>query len=865
MNNKLQGLFLLITFTILLQSNNRVLSNEQYDYAYDYTIPTTDTKIPNKNTTATIKPPKTPFKSNKAVHSSPLSLHLFDDSLRQGLQPFYIITNFLIDDVFKPTIPESLLAPNSSIKDYLDRAVKGFKPNDFLSYWKTARQLLKSFGPISGLFIASLILALLITIIAICIFFKRCCCKPKSNPFDSKADSINRRLNAVVLFLFLLVALLATIILFFSNQNMHLVAEATAPNALKSSVRDLNGFLGSDVPHFFNRTDQQIDMIKADVSRLFDDSIVAFVSSKKPVKEFLSEFNTTLAPKLKDLSDSFNRIVPYLEIVEGFAKIFDNAEFNELVSNLRSEQVLNEMLNTTSILNLNTILSSLSNSKLWESEKNEIINDLVTQKLNTIKSQLHSVSDTVKSFNKAHFQSPEKSLANLDLKGLLHVYDYFYYVILAVSVFMLVIFLMHSCGLAGMCARRKHQNYKQCCHRGISANFLLASSSFYFLFAWVLIIVCIALYLPGMTVRQFACKPLIDLEHNDIFNVLKTQPELKKVNAIIKDVTQMDKLDIGKFNFSRMLIDCHLTNKSQQFADLFMQNAKSKMSGEQMVNVSQLFKSQRLQDSLPEKMKSFTKGLNQIRQVLNLETFKKVKTGITNALTLTNSLKDKANEISKIAPKIKESISSILVELNLVEKILDSKFLDAPDQETFKNLNLKLNEIESSLLDTTDMQSTLENFAQPRFEAILIDRATAVSESLPSCHILYSTYEKVVLTGCLQYVDNFNTFWVTLLFLVLLHFIIACLALCQADLFRKSYAYDELLADTEPMEPYKENINAGINDEHYEGHDGTKVSGAPIDAYEMHGYTKNNRNSAAQIHKVGSRGTPPPIYKVTRA
>ena len=41
------------------------------------------------------------------VINSPITLSLFDNPLRQGLQPFYVITNFLIDEVLKTSIPKS--------------------------------------------------------------------------------------------------------------------------------------------------------------------------------------------------------------------------------------------------------------------------------------------------------------------------------------------------------------------------------------------------------------------------------------------------------------------------------------------------------------------------------------------------------------------------------------------------------------------------------------------------------------------------------------------------------------------------------------------------------------------------------------
>ena len=156
------------------------------------------------------------------------------------------------------------------------------------------------------------------------------------------------------------------------------------------------------------------------------------------------------------------------------------------------------------------------------------------------------------------------------------------------------------------------------------------------------------------------------------------------------------------------------------------------------------------------------------------------------------------------------------------------------------------------------LSETLSNFTRPKFEIMIAERSSAIAKSLPSCKIIHSLYERLVLTGCLQYVDNFNTYWVTLLFLVVLHFVIACLSINQADLYRKSFPYHELLHDTEPTDGYKE--YSPSRDQIYHTKAGVHKSENPvIDAYEMHGYTKNNPN----LHK--SRATPPPNYKVTRA
>jgi hypothetical protein len=799
--------------------------------------------------------------------------------------------------VFKPTLGW-LDNNNSSLVEYINTKVVGqFKPNEFSSYWTMARHLIKRFGRHVTLLTISIVLSLSITIVGICIFLKRCCScccsKPKPSLFDSKHDSCRRRVTALVLFLLLLVSLLATIVLFFANQNMHVVVAASGPQAFKTTLRQMRAFLDWDVAQFVNSTHRQIDMIEVNVSQLFDETLMAWVKDKAPpVKQFLVEFNATLAPNLKELSESSNRIVPYLTAVEGFAKIMDNAEINELVANLRSDQVLNEMLNSTSLLNVNTLLASLSNSSsLWHAEKEEIMRGLVRPALTSIQAGVRSVSETLQSTGRAQLHvlllQSSTTAAKFNFARLVKTYyGYFYHFIMAISCLVLGIFVLHSCGLAGMCARRKHLNYAQCCHRGIHARLLIGAASLYFLFAGSLIIVCIGLYLPGIALRQFACKPFIDLESSSIFNLLKAQPEIRLVvNEFVKSQTSLETFDLARINFRGILSDCHLTNKSQQLSDLFLQNVNNKLK-QYPVNITDLFKSSRLQDSLPEKMKSFAKSLNQIREVLNVDTFKRVQTGISKALSLTDKLlllllRDKSNEIAtnNNIYIYNDTLNSLLAELTQMTRFIDTTKLT--QATTLAELNSKLDSIETSLLNINNNNNNIPTFlttyAQPKLDTALAERTQAIGQQLPSCHLVYSIYERVLLTGCLQYGDNLNTFWVTLLFLVLLHFVIACLALSQADLFRKKYAYNQLLEsemDDEPLDSYKEDnaTGDGINEVQYQvfsaaaaaavsktTNSGGGGGGAPIDAYEMHGYTKNNKMSTTQIK------TPPPNYKLTRA
>jgi len=109
-------------------------------------------------------------------------------------------------------------------------------------------------------------------------------------------------------------------------------------------------------------------------------------------------------------------------------------------------------------------------------------------------------------------------------------------------------------------------------------------------------------------------------------------------------------------------------------------------------------------------------------------------------------------------------------------------------------------------------------------------------------------YKSYLLTGCYEILDNYNTFWFTLIALVLLHFLMTLFSLSLADLFRKFYAYDELLVDD------SDKLNAYQSDELFRSRNSSNPN-TPIDAYEMGAYYKN----------LKSQELSPPTYKVTRA
>ena len=120
---------------------------------------------------------------------------------------------------------------------------------------------------------------------------------------------------------------------------------------------------------------------------------------------------------------------------------------------------------------------------------------------------------------------------------------------MGVSIFVLIMFCFNSIGLAGMCSGRMHNTYNQTCHRGISANFFMTAVGLFFIFSWALILVCIFLYVPGVMLRHTVCKPLIELEDNQLFHSIKNFEEFHDL--------------VKKIQFKNVLRQCSQSDKQQ--------------------------------------------------------------------------------------------------------------------------------------------------------------------------------------------------------------------------------------------------------------------------------------------------------------
>lgn len=768
--------------------------------------------------------------------SSFLYLNLKENKHRIGFEVFFWLTNTFVDNYFSPYLPEELfnykkwmeiLSINGESDSFkaiganlanMYMSVKDEKDDDAILY---AKLPFKIYSSILVLTILCLVATIVIPAIGFCIGFYRCCCCCKSSkfdPYDRKADSFLRKFNSFFMFIILTTILLTTITLFFTNQNA-LSAVSQSADVFNRSMENVKK-LKSQIPQFVNKTqhfqvefDNEINFIlKESFDRLAKVPDTIF---NKP--EDLDQIN-----KLKDEIKRLHEILTSENTKNLFSKY---EQFSD-----RLKTFFKELKNKDAILSLSI-----------ETEmKNQLPINEVSSKLKPFSDSIFSM---IKSFSEAHqpnqniqvtSKTPSSDETYEIFNTINNYYKYFYMVLMSICLFILFLFVLYGSGMGGICARRKHKNIKQSCHRGVSANFLMCGVYFYFMFSWIAVLISIILFVPGISVRHLVCKPLIELDNNQIFkNVFKAS-----VNAYesqipnSKGTDPLQKIEIPKdFNFTLVLNQCDKSEYSDELnskaGDIIMRLISSKMKPELFLN-SFGDLTQIMNQMIEKLQKQFDDVKNELT-TSKIEEFKTEFEKISNIPNIENREKEKIDELKK----------TILDYLVNYKKLVDK-------------LESQLSKASPQLIEKEFKTEIIETFF-PKLDSMVFKSIQKILKFI-SCKSVSNIYKDIIVTGCFEYLDNFNTFWLTLLFTIMLFFILSFFSICQSDLFRKNYPYDQITneSQTEDSKNIFSNQNNRYQTKKHHFMPDT-FDNLPIDAFEM----ENHRpTSNRPLNK-----SPPPQYR----
>lgn len=128
------------------------------------------------------------------------------NSLRTGFEPFYLFTNFFIDNLFEPHIPHKIKqAANSSWNEFVQQVLDDY---ELKTNWFQDVKFASIVQPgLVNFLIISIVISILLPIAGFCICSYRTCCRPKFSPFDRKYDTYKRKLYSFILFILLVASL----------------------------------------------------------------------------------------------------------------------------------------------------------------------------------------------------------------------------------------------------------------------------------------------------------------------------------------------------------------------------------------------------------------------------------------------------------------------------------------------------------------------------------------------------------------------------------------------------------------------------------------------------------------------------------
>lgn len=440
---------------------------------------------------------------------------------RKGFEVFYNLTNKFIDEVFKPNIPKG------TIEDLIEKYI----PRKTIDY---IRQPYKLYPSLVYFTIGVVVTSILISFVGFCVFAYRCCCKKKLNPYDRKCDSFRRKFNALVMFIILMAIMICIVILFFTNKNSTQAAH-NIPEVLSKLRKDLNFYNDEEMPKFYNSIATNLKFDKNETNDIRSDIVENYVNNYMVTLK-----DTAILKEIRSKMDS---------IKESAALLFKDD--------------INELENFQEIFSLDATLEGFNRFLLNEIEtRNSNINLNLSRPVNVTVSMVKSNIDIMMKY----INDDVTPKANSFWKLFQVYYDYVYFSLTVICVFILFLFLIFGTGLAGICARRAQFSIKRTCHRGVLSRLLLSGCGFFFLFSWIILLFSVTLYVPGVSFRQFICKPAIEIENNQLVqNVLQTY-------------------NLSETKFTKIIRECDKSNHSSEISSTIHNYLTNIISNEFSVN-----------------------------------------------------------------------------------------------------------------------------------------------------------------------------------------------------------------------------------------------------------------------------------------
>lgn len=778
-------------------------------------------------------------------------------SLEKGVSTLY---DDIMHGFIDATIPGQFFSDADpgpiSYKD-LNRIIQNGTYSELQDRWQ---ELAKVFGGLAACIIIGLIFIVFMPIFGCVWCCAYCCCKTcgkSKSKMDPKRAKCQRFLFASLLFAFTTFMLAGCIVSVISNEILHAKLrneDNKGPvGMLEGSFDRLEEFAIDTVKEIEQAGSVTLDRtVSGVVSRIRDATNTTIDDVKKTInaEKLLTDaenLGTDASAVLRDLQN----VTTTLEAIKDL-----NTKINETLTGVKTAvtttctdyglssdacPAINVDVGTdfTGIAGLSNEISKMSGAhgiinqtqtareefnKLQanlEREINNQINSAINQTnsiTNEVSGQLNTVNETVQPFVDSINSNVAPQL--IDLDSYLKEYgDYWWYAGIAIPCVVILLVIFYFMGIMFGTFGDRPGDGAQCCNKGAGSNLLVCGVVWSFLFASILMLIVLILFLLGGSMYGIVCREF----NNGVENVQLYEPVVDEVLHI-----RISKLLYGdnapaNLTLGSILNDCknnmalytavklkHLFDLDSLLNTSAVTNEIDSVMGTALPSLGSInIIPTELQTQLDEFSNSGVDTINFDKYTTELN--KSITTSpLDGAITSINTSATTIEGTNLTAAQSLRNQSAVLQALeddevvNLTQQFNQLRVV-VQHLETYTNIKNRTRDLINALNETqinfnrnstTIVSETLQvvmgnisTFVQREIDGV----KSKIENEIGRCKPLYDATQQASNSLCLITLDPFNGFWFGLGWALSGFIFCIVFALCLASLYQREESYDKLL------------------------------------------------------------------------
>ncbi|KAK7507835.1 hypothetical protein BaRGS_00000800, partial [Batillaria attramentaria] len=619
-----------------------------------------------------------------------------------------------------------------------------------------------------------------------------CCCRcagkcgGRHKPHDPKRAGCKRKTYCTVLLVLNTVTLAGVVCAFLSNELVY----------QKLTNQDNIGPVGkltSAIGHLEGYINDTVDEVQTTLLRQFDNSRASIEddirnTANNAVDEVLKTLNATaLLDQTKKLSQDVNRTQDNLknvaaqlsflssegraltdnltEIADGAAAAIKQVTGNSTYGNFKRDQYVvtadfsgldqlsteTEQIEQSLDMNKYIAENAVADTKnLTTSSVNTKI-DEASSSIDSVRAEIDKGADSVRDSLKPVIDGMQSTSAKLEgaQPDISKYSKYGWYGGLAVSCLLLLVVVVYYLGvLFGLCGERPGLG-AQCCNTGTGANFLMAGVGFTFIFAWLIMLVCVILFVVGGPAYTEVCRYFDDHSPQEL---KPFETALLKASDLTKDIYNGKDVDLS---ITGILDDC--------FHDKPIYGV---MKLDNMVNLTAITDLEPLEVKLDE-LKNAGLNIPDI-QIVSAQLNQTVE-NFANSGLVTLNFTPYYTEVNKKLTvgdltQMSDNLKSIALHTSLNQSLT---YLDGQRLGLKSKVNALLEGLQQSENNFNDQKNglvtgqleTVVNRVIAQAQGIVNDILNTVRNDLGKCRPIYDGFYAATDAGCVVVLDPLNGFW----------------------------------------------------------------------------------------------------------